>query len=382
MKETLERPSGKAPRQANIELLRITSMLAVIAMHFLGVGGVMTASTGVWFVVTSVLYSFLIVATSCYVLIGGYFLATSRFRTGRIFRLLLEFFTYTFGIYLLFGLVVLIKNGDNLFSWHEFLTFYLFPIVHEENWFVTCYLLMLLFAPFYNILLQHLTQSQHKLLIGICVFLFSVVPSVIWHASGQFLQNGGYTFVWFSTLYFVAAYFRLYGFPSGAKPTVLCGLYVLAAAGTAALVNREFLYPGVLTEEHNGYYFFFNYNFLTTFAASVAFFALFHYVTIRSAKLGRTINKVASYSFAVFLIHTHPAITGALWNGVVHAERFVNSPLVFVGILVVPPVLYAVCSLVEQVRLWFSRPLLESKALNAKFAEWDEKSGFNETTES
>ena len=110
MKETLERPSGKAPRQANIELLRITSMLAVIAMHFLGVGGVMTASTGVWFVVTSVLYSFLIVATSCYVLIGGYFLATSRFRTGRIFRLLLEFFTYTFGIYLLFGLVVLIKN--------------------------------------------------------------------------------------------------------------------------------------------------------------------------------------------------------------------------------------------------------------------------------
>ena len=33
----------KAPRQANIELLRVVSMLAVIAMHFLGVVGVMTS---------------------------------------------------------------------------------------------------------------------------------------------------------------------------------------------------------------------------------------------------------------------------------------------------------------------------------------------------
>ncbi len=297
----------KAPRQANIELLRVVSMLAVIAMHFLGVGGVMTSSSGVWFVVASTFYSLAIAATSCYVLIGGYFLATSKFRTGRIFRLLLEFFTYTFGIYLLFGLAVYLKNGDNIFSLHEFLTFYLFPIVHEENWFVTCYILMLLLAPFYNILLQNLTKKQHLLLIVLTVFLFSVVPTVIWHAAGQFLQSGGYSFVWFSVLYFVAAYFRLYGVPEHLKSWVLGLVYFSASAVTAALVNHEFLYPSVLTEEKNGYYFFFNYNFFTVFIASVAMFLLFHRVTIRSAKTGRLINRIASYSFAVFLIHTHPS---------------------------------------------------------------------------
>ncbi len=345
----------KAPRQANIELLRVVSMLAVIAMHFLGVGGVMTRSTGVWFAVSSTFYSFAIAATSCYVLIGGYFLATSKFRTGRIFRLLLEFFTYTFGIYLLFGLIVLLKNGDNIFSLHEFYTFYLFPIVHEENWFVTCYILMLLLAPFYNVLLQHLTKQQHLLLIVLTVFLFSVIPTVIWHAAGQFLQSGGYSFVWFSVLYFVAAYFRLYGVPV-----------------------HLFLYPSVLTAEKNGYYYFFNYNFFTVFIASVAMFLLFHRVTIRSAKTGRLINRIASYSFAVFLIHTHPSITGALWRGVVHTERYVDSPLMLVGLLVLPPVIYALCMLVEQLRLGLSKPLLNSKTLNAKFAEWDEKSGFND----
>lgn len=370
--------NSKAPRQANIELLRVVSMLAVIAMHFLGVGGVMTSSSGVWFVVSSTFYSFAITATSCYVLIGGYFLTTSKFRTGRIFRLLLEFFTYTFGIYLLFGLVVLLKNGENIFSWHEFYTFYLFPIVHEENWFVTCYIVMLLLSPFYNILLQHLTKRQHQLLIALTVFLFSGIPSVIWHAAGQFLQSGGYSFVWFSVLYFVAGYFRLYGVSTRLKSWVLGLIYFGASAVTTALVNHEFLYPSVLTEEKNGYYYFFNYNFLTVFIASVAMFLLFHRVTIRSAKLGRTINKIASYSFAVFLIHTHPSITGALWQGVVHTERFANSPLMLVGMLVIPPVIYALCMLVEQVRLWLSAPLLNSGRLNAKFAEWDESIEFNE----
>lgn len=368
----------KAPRQANIELLRVVSMLAVIAMHFLGVGGVMTSSTGVWFVVASTFYSFAIAATSCYVLIGGYFLATSKFRTGRIFRLLLEFFTYTFGIYLLFGLVVFLKNGDNIFSLHEFLTFYLFPIVHEENWFVTCYILMLLMAPFYNILLQNLSKKQHLLLIVLTVFLFSVIPTVIWHAAGQFLQSGGYSFVWFSVLYFVAAYFRLYGVPEHLKSWVIGLVYFSASAVTAALVNHEFLYPSVLTDEKNGFYYFFNYNFLTVFIASVAMFLLFHRVTIRSAKTGRLINRIASYSFAVFLIHTHPSITGALWKGIVHTERYANSPLMLVGLLVIPPVIYALCMVVEQLRLGVSKPVLNSERLNAKFAEWDEDSGFNE----
>ena len=368
----------KAPRQANIELLRVVSMLAVIAMHFLGVGGVMTSSSGVWFVVASTFYSLAIAATSCYVLIGGYFLATSKFRTGRIFRLLLEFFTYTFGIYLLFGLAVYLKNGDNIFSLHEFLTFYLFPIVHEENWFVTCYILMLLLAPFYNILLQNLTKKQHLLLIVLTVFLFSVVPTVIWHAAGQFLQSGGYSFVWFSVLYFVAAYFRLYGVPEHLKSWVLGLVYFSASAVTAALVNHEFLYPSVLTEEKNGYYFFFNYNFFTVFIASVAMFLLFHRVTIRSAKTGRLINRIASYSFAVFLIHTHPSITGALWKGIVHTERYVDSPLMLVGLLIIPPVIYALCMVVEQLRLWITKPVLNSERLNAKFAEWDERSEFNE----
>lgn len=366
-----------APRKYNIELLRITSMLSVIMMHFLGVGGVMAEATGGWFVAISIFYSFAIVATSCYVFIGGYFLATSRWKTARIFRLLLEFFTYTFGIYLLFALLVYLKNGDNLLNWHEFGTYYLFPVVHEENWFVTCYLLMVLFAPFVNVLLQNLSQRQHKALIGLLLFLFCLLPSLIWNVSWQFLQNNGYSFVWFLTLYVVAAYFRYYGFPRTLKPSVLVFLYAAASGMTALLVNHEHLYPGFLTEQKNGYYYFFNYNFLTTFVASLCFFALFFHVRIRSDKVGKVINKLASYSFAVFLLHTHPAITGALWHGVVHTEKFINSPWLLLALPLSALAIYAVSSLIEQLRLWLSAPLLKSKRLNARFSEWDRNIGFS-----
>ena len=371
--------ANRAVRQANIELLRITSMLSVILIHFFGVGGVMTQSTGVWFAISSTIYAFAMVAPSCYVLISGYFLATSKFRSSRVFRTLLEFFIYTFGIYLLFCLLVYVKNGDVLFSWHEFLTYYLFPVVHEENWFVTCYLLMLLFSPFYNVLLRSLSQRQHKVLILLCLFLFCGIPTVIWNSSWQFVQNNGYSFIWFTVLYFVAAYFRKYGVSKTyLKPWVLFLTYFLCSCISALLVNHEALHPGYLSTDRNGYYYFFNYNFATMFIASAAFFLLFHYVNIRSENTSKVINRLASYSFAVFLIHTHPAITGALWTGIVQTDKWVNSPLMLVVGPLSAVAIYLVCSAIEQLRMWACKPIEQNKTLNAWFAEIDIRSGFNE----
>ena len=82
-------------------------------------------------------------------------------------------------------------------------------------------------------------------------------------------------------------------------------------------------------------------------------------------------------TLAVFLIHTHPRSPGAL-KGIVHTERYVDSPLMLVGLLIIPPVIYALCMVVEQLRLWITKPVLNSERLNAKFAEWDERSEFNE----
>ena len=85
-------------RQANFELLRMTAMLMVVAMHFLShTGGLPEAGQmpGAKGTAAVLVESFCIVAVNVYVLISGYFLSESGFSLKRLLRLLLQVLFYT-----------------------------------------------------------------------------------------------------------------------------------------------------------------------------------------------------------------------------------------------------------------------------------------------
>lgn len=85
-------------RQANFELLRMTAMLMVVAMHFLShTGGLPEAGQmpGARGTAAVLAESFCIVAVNVYVLISGYFLSESGFSLKRLLRLLLQVLFYT-----------------------------------------------------------------------------------------------------------------------------------------------------------------------------------------------------------------------------------------------------------------------------------------------
>lgn len=365
----------KKVRMANVELLRIIAMLNVIVLHFLGVGGVLTGSTGPYFYIASAIYSFAIVSTNVYVLISGYFTVTSTFRTSRIFKILLEFVTYALGIYLVYCLVMHFALDIDTFSVRDLTRTYLFPVINEENWFVTSFVLIMLLSPFYNILIRALSRKQFSvLIIGITV-LFSFVPTVVPFASWQLGQGNGYTFVWFTVLYFIAAYLRLYGLPKAWTKPKLIAAYIVTSLITFAAVILEHDHPGVLTEERNSYYFFFNYNSILVLIASLCIFALFLKFEINNEKLVKVINRIASYSFAVFLIHTHPAIADILWFQGVKTSLVVDT-LRFIPVMIVSAiVIYALCSIIEQFRLIIFSPVLKSQKLQDFFNELDKKLG-------
>ena len=86
-------------RQANFELLRMTAMLMVVAMHFLshtGGGGSQAGQMpGAKGTAAVLVESFCIVAVNVYVLISGYFLSESGFSLKRLLRLLFQVLFYT-----------------------------------------------------------------------------------------------------------------------------------------------------------------------------------------------------------------------------------------------------------------------------------------------
>ena len=99
-------------RMMNLELLRCIAMMMVVALHFLGKGGLLgdlsQKNLGVTEMVAWALESFCIVAVNVYMLISGYFLCQSGFKLSRLFQLLMQiwFYSVVFGLLgAVFGMV-------------------------------------------------------------------------------------------------------------------------------------------------------------------------------------------------------------------------------------------------------------------------------------
>ena len=85
-------------RMANIELLRMVSMMMVVMLHYLGKGELLPATTGAMNINGYVAWgmeSLCIVAVNVYMLISGYFLVESGFKVHRIVELLCQVLFYT-----------------------------------------------------------------------------------------------------------------------------------------------------------------------------------------------------------------------------------------------------------------------------------------------
>lgn len=164
-------------RQANFELLRMTAMLMVVAMHFLShTGGLPEAGQmpGARGTAAVLVESFCIVAVNVYVLISGYFLSESGFSLKRLLRLLFQVLFYTLLIPPVLVLAGVLPAGEAFQIYHIWQC--LFPVEAGHYWFVTAYVVMYLFSPVLNAAAGAMTQKQLRItLMGLLVDRKSVV---------------------------------------------------------------------------------------------------------------------------------------------------------------------------------------------------------------
>ena len=113
-------------------------------------------------------------------------------------KLIGERYFYSILFFLLFLLV-----GYSQFSAKDALKV-IFPFFTVENNFMGCYLLFYLFIPFLNKLIGVMSEKEHKILIGLSLFVYTILPTFA-------MATVSFNYVtWFIVLYFVASYFRIY----------------------------------------------------------------------------------------------------------------------------------------------------------------------------
>lgn len=233
IKTTDQVMGGHKTRRSNLELYRIIVMLLIVTHHYVVNSGLMDVMSENPASFRS-LYLYLIgmwgkTGINCFVLITGYFMCRSNITLRKFLKLFLEVMFYNIMIWAIF-----VATGYESFSIKMMLKDIL-PITSIHDGFTSCFLVFYLFIPFLNILVGNLDKKKHQYLLALCLFTYTflaMIPKI--HVVFNYVT-------WFSVLYLISSYIRLYGvFPSGKN--IRWGLLTLASVALAMVSTTGFIF--------------------------------------------------------------------------------------------------------------------------------------------
>lgn len=302
---------AKKQRTANLDLLRIISMLLIIFLHSIDHSGVLenaeNCGTGMYFYVRFT-YAMCMACVNIYVMLSGYFMVSSRFRLQKLVTLWMEAVFYSFLLKLAFMI-----SGKEAFSLVSLASCFA-PILTGRYWFLTIYVGMYLIAPFLNALIHSLDRWQHGML-NICLFAIMSVWVSLHPAIAGMNSGGGWGLAWFVVMYLAAAWLRLYYAPKG-RPAPFFAVFTaipLMIAAAQVILKLGSNIPGadlLLTIAEN----WFRYDSAPVYLMTMCLFAGFLNMDIGNEKLSRVIRSVAPLTLGVYLIHAHANISPWSWK--------------------------------------------------------------------
>lgn len=184
-----------------------------------------------------------------------------------------------------------------------------FPILRNEYWFFTMYLLLYLLIPFLNESLRNMSTRKMSLLIVIIVCFFYIEPlfSVVFY---QYDQSEGFSIIAFVTLYVIGAYLR----QKKCIPRKYC-IIILLGSSSAILMSKLVLQA--ITEYKNLHFgtgLLYHNNSVFVLINAIALFYLFNGINISKLTFQKAIQWCTPSVFSVYLLHENPLVRKLIWN--------------------------------------------------------------------
>ena len=341
--------SRKKQRNSNVELLRIVSMFLIVLHHFsihgVGVAGSFRTFKGsaVTRMVVELLGSMGKPAVMLFVFITGFYLINSKFKLKRIVALWWRVFTYSVLI-LIVAILLLPVNvsiKDMLFSF--------LPVTYSEYWFITDYVLLIIFAPFINMFILNAKKNVVQYFILTLWLAGSLVPTLLLKKSAL-ADNDMLLFILF---YSVGAYIQLYVIEDSKLKTY---------AKYFTLIGGVLLFGGIIGLNlvsiiMNKAVFSLAAMHLTYLNSTVALFlaiGIFLYVVSWKPRSNKWVNLIAGSSLAVYIISDNSLIRDLIWQGIVQARVqavSMNPLILIVYALFVTSVIYIVCTVIDFIKI-------------------------------
>lgn len=352
-------------RNYGVDFLRILSMFMAVVVHVLGQGGILRAVEAfsfkfwiVWFLEIA-----FHCALNCFALISGYVMYKSRTKLAKALNIWLQVVFYTIGAVIAVAIIKPKYIGLSVIADA------IFPITRTHYWYISSYFGLLLFQPLLNLVIEHAERKLMCTTLLVALVMFSVFPSFL--LSDPYCLEYGYSFIWLILLYLVGAYIHKYNIAENAKKSTawltFAGALLLTFGFQAAMqlfpqdIFPTFEFQGVLLDHTSPTMILMGVSLLI--ALSKQNFGVFG---------TKMISFCAPAALGVYLIHVNKLVWQYLFKD--FAKDFVQYHWVIMILLIFAAAIaiYAVCILVEKVRIWLFK-LVKIPVLCQKIEQWAEK---------
>lgn len=340
-------------RNSNLELLRILAMLLIVAHHYVVNSGI-TNMYDIQNPTSNMIFLQLWgmwgkAAINIFILISGYFMCKSNLNLNKILKLYLEVKFYKIIIF-----IMMYFMGYQSLSFMEIFKA-VFNVLYGFNLgFTGSFFAFYVFIPFYNLLINKMSKKEHISLIFMLIFMFTIVGTFI---NASVFHHMG----WYMTLYFVAAYIRMY--PNKLTESCSLNFWVL---GAVTLLSYMSIIAFDIIHIDRAYYFVSDSHKLFALIIGLSAFLAFKNLNIQNNK---AINIISMTTFGVFMIHANSdAMRTFLWNDLLKVPSMYNVPImeIFMHALISMIGVFVVCSLIDVIRIYvLEKPLF--KFLTKKF---------------
>jgi len=339
-------------RQSNYELMRIVSMFLIVIFHILWHGRVLEHTSSTLHLFFVLVMCFCMAHVNSFMLLSGYFNCEKEFAWKKFFKVFNQAWFYQVVIVCLVAYFGITHFGSKM---------EIIDAVSPLNfsyWFIVYYLLLYVLSPFFNRVIAHLNQKEHKRLLIVCFILFMILPFI---TRQELIANNGYTFIQFVCMYFFGAYLKKYPLKKNFhfKNYSKNKLQILLFSGMIVFWLLHFFsymlsgvfitYDNTLLQQFGmtlkDYFLYYSAPFVVL--QSLCYFLWFGTLNFKC----KFINLIATLVFGVYLIHDNDYLRDHLykWLGLDVSQHMIGWDVIL-QVFICAIIIFVICSLIEFVR--------------------------------
>lgn len=320
-------------RSSNVELLRIITMIAIVAHHYVLSSGIFDLTYGNPLAVNSLFFRIFgawgKTGINTFVVITGFYMCQRKTNMRKLLDMVIQIITINIVAYMLFCLA-----GKEKMTVTNTLQA-IIPIKSIDKNFVDCYLVFYLFIPYINKFIKSLDKKSYRCLLWLLLLVYSGIGFFPNAVTMNYLS-------WFFIVYLVGAYIRIYNEDVNRINWnfMFWGGYTISVVSIiiCAWINER-------TGKNMGYYFVSDCNKILALVNGVSAFVFFSKLRIPQSKI---INSFARSTFGVLLIHTtSDTMRTFIWRDVLKSDSHYQTPYYWIFAIVSVLIVFFSCAIIE-----------------------------------